>query len=282
MNEITLCAYAKINLHLEVTGVLENGYHTIESIMHSVSLADVLSIKKTDFGVLLRCTDPTLSCAEDNLAVRAAYAFFSKTHIPGGAEIKLIKRIPMQAGLGGGSSDAAATLRGLNLLYGSPCTDQTLYAIGEALGADVPFCLRARSAIATGIGTTLGDAPSLPPCRFLICIGNRDKMSTKDAYAALDRMHYQPLPFDSLLLALQEGNLDAIGKHLFNRFSSLNPTAEHGMARLRALGAKAALLCGSGASFFGLYAPEDTACIREAAVQMEKEGYLTWIADPIG
>ena len=137
---MTVYAYAKINLFLEVMEKMKDGYHQLESIMQSVTLHDTLKIRKTASGTALKCSETALN-SEDNIIIKAAKAFFEKTGIKGGAEIELKKRIPVASGLGGGSADAAATLTALNSLYGAPVSTDELFLLGKSIGADVPFCI---------------------------------------------------------------------------------------------------------------------------------------------
>ena len=152
---LTLRAPAKLNLFLEVTGRRPDGYHTLESVMQSVSLADTLVITRRTEGCSLRCaclTGDTLPTDASNLVLRAAERFFAVSGVRGGADFHLTKRIPVCAGLGGGSTDAAAALRGLDALYRTALPRQTLLEMAASLGADVPFCLEGGCCLAHGIG----------------------------------------------------------------------------------------------------------------------------------
>lgn len=282
MNRITLPAYAKINLHLEITGTRPDGYHSVESVMQTISLADTLALTLQDEGISLVCNDPSLPPGEDNLVMRAARAFYAETNARGGVHIDLYKRIPSGAGMGGGSSDAAATLNGLNRLYEYPLSETKLHAISTAIGADVPFCLGIGAALAEGIGTELTFLPALPICRLVIGMKNGSRMSTKAAYAALDAIPFSPRPVEPMLHALCAGDPDAVRNMLFNRFTVLNPEACEGMNRLTELGARATLLCGSGTAFFGIYPLEHSEDAVHASQILAKEGYRTWLAEPIG
>lgn len=282
MKEITLNAYAKINPYLEVTGKRPDGYHSIESVMHAISLADILTIRRTEDAVHMTCTDETLSCGEDNLVIRAARAFFAHTGITGGAEIHLRKHIPAQAGMGGGSTDAAATLRALNLLCDRPVSDEALLQLAASLGADVPFCLYGRPAFATGIGTALSPICALPPCLILVAIGKESKTSTPQAYAALDAKPYLPKDPTAFLAEWNRHDLSGICANLFNRFADVDPSVGKGAGLLRTLGAQGTLLCGSGAAFFGIFNPNAQAIAKNAAAELIKEGYQAWLCTPIG
>ena len=141
MSCVTVNAYAKINLSLDVVGKRADGYHLMDMVMQSVSLCDTLQISRTEKDISFSCSEQSLPQGSDNLAVRAANAFFKAAGISGGASVRLIKRIPSGAGMAGGSADAAAVLVGLNALYETSLSQAALCALGLTLGADVPLSL---------------------------------------------------------------------------------------------------------------------------------------------
>ena len=145
---ITLPAHAKINLSLDVTGKLDNGYHTLEMILQTISLKDEVILQKKPEGVEISCDNPQVPCDGRNICDKAARAFFEKAGIPGGVRIQINKRIPLGAGLGGGSTNAAAVLKGLNALYDARLTQEQLLELGLQCGADVPFCLTGGTCLA--------------------------------------------------------------------------------------------------------------------------------------
>ena len=157
-------AYAKVNLTLAVGEKRPDGYHEVVSVMQRVSLHDTLTAERTASGISLTCSDPALPAGEENLAHRAATLFFRETGITGGAALALEKSIPSQAGLGGGSSDAASVLLALRRLYAPALSDTALEAMAAALGSDVPFCVRGGTCLAEGRGEILTDLPPLPDC----------------------------------------------------------------------------------------------------------------------
>lgn len=278
MNEITLNAYAKINLFLEVNGKGEDGFHTLSTFFQSVDLCDTLTLKRGKKGFSLLCTDPALSCGEDNLVSRAAEAFFGETGREADVSVILRKKIPTQAGLGGGSADAAAALYGLNLLYGSPLGEDALYRLAETLGSDVPFCLRGGSAFGSGRGTVLSPSPALPPFPLVIAVGSGEKMPTKDAYRAIDGLQYAPVSPDGMRNALESGEIGRICDSLFNRFGDIC-VQEDVRELLRAYGARGTLLCGSGAAVFGIFEKEEDAA--EAADGLNALGHTAFVSHPI-
>ncbi len=283
MKKLTEYAYAKINLHLEVIGKRADGYHEVESLMHAISLRDTVKVEPAEGeGISLVCSDPTLSSGEDNLVMRAARAFYRRTGLTPQIKFTLTKVIPSRAGLGGGSSDAAATLRVLNRLHDSPLDSATLHELAAALGADVPFCIEQTPKLATGIGTVLAPAPALHSCLLLLAIGEEDAMSTKDAYAAIDQSHTAPRRIAPLVQAMNRARIPpaVLSGYLYNRFEALNPQAMRGMAMLRENGADAALLCGSGAAFVGFFADHAHRQRRTAEAALKAAGYRTFLAVP--
>src|SRR5437867_5208696 len=140
----------KVNLLLNILGRRADGFHELETVMHPVKLHDQLSFRRGGSGVQLTCSDPTLAADASNLVHRAATAFLAAAHIPDGVGVHLEKHIPLAAGLGGGSGNAATTLQGLNELFGRPLEPQHLDAIAASLGSDIPFFLQTNPALATG------------------------------------------------------------------------------------------------------------------------------------
>ena len=180
---LRVSAFAKINLSLSVTGVREDGMHTLRTVMQTVSLCDTVEASRAD-GLTFSCSVPSLA-GESNLCVRAAKAFFGETGLAPGVSLRLEKRIPTGAGLGGGSADAAAVLRLLNRLYGEPLSEEALYPLAAGLGADVPFCLHGGKCLCTGVGeelTPLPDGETL----YLVIAKGRGSLSTAEMYHRLD------------------------------------------------------------------------------------------------
>lgn len=189
MKTLELTAPAKINLYLEVTGQLPNGYHTLRTVMHTVSLCDSLTLTLTDpsEGITMTCNDFAVPCGADNLVCRAAHYFLETFGIRRGVHINLIKRIPSGGGLGGGSADAGAVLRGLDQLCETMIPVHALTALGARFGADIPFCVVGGSFSAEGFGEKLTPCTPLPDCTIVIVQG-RFPISTPEAFARLDRI----------------------------------------------------------------------------------------------
>ncbi len=251
---ITEKAYAKLNLCLSVGGRLPNGYHTVKSLMQTVSLYDSVSLAPAK-EISLSCVGQELSCGEDNLAHRAAVAFFEYSGISGGVSIGLEKRIPRGAGLGGGSADGAAVLRGLNKLYGTRYGTEELCNIGSALGADVPFCVMGGSAVATHVGTVLKPATH-NVLNFVLLFG-KESLSTPEMYRALDSgENCYPSADDFLKLWAQGVPYAAFGYggNSFYPLAALrDSTVDANVKALKAAGAVYASISGKGPTVFGVF-----------------------------
>ena len=277
---VTELAYGKINLYLDVVGKRPDGYHDIQSIMHTVSLCDTVTVTKTETECRMTCTDPTLTCGEDNLCLRAARSFFAALGKMGGCEIHLEKTLPREAGLGGGSADAAAVLRALNRLYDRPFLVSALWQIAAGIGADVPFCVTGGASYAEGIGERLSPWPKLPE-GYIVISGGIGKMSTPEAYRRIDETAPTgrgDLP--ALSAAMRAGNWHAIGRALYNRFEDVVPSSQTVKDILLSCGAAGALMTGSGTAVFGLFEEKEKA---ERACQALREKALTaFLATPIG
>ncbi len=280
MERVTLSAPAKINLFLEVNGTRPDGYHEITTVMQSVTLADTLTVEKTEgTDFLLTCSDGRLSCGPENLVSRAAEAFFTAVGTRFGIRAHLEKEIPMQAGMGGGSADAAAMLRALNALSERKADEETLCRIAASLGADVPFCLHRGAMLCTGIGEKMTPLPSMPHCFLVAAIRNGDAVPTGEAYRRIDALRYVPESVGRTAEALRAGSLPLLLPSLFNRFEEVAPPISRGASILRGHGASAVLLCGSGAAFFGVFDNEHDA--GEAKRDLLLTGYAAWRTEPL-
>ena len=221
-------AYAKLNLTLDVLGKRTDGYHDLQSIMQTVSIRDDVEI---DIGTgkpwNLICTNEQIPTDERNLAWKAAKVFFERIgKDPDGIEIRITKRIPTEAGLGGGSADAAAVLRALNKHYGNPMSILALAELGASVGSDVPFCTICGTAMVEGRGERLRKLPDMPDCVFVICKPDFS-VSTPELYQKIDDCVIGKRPnqmaMESALLA---GDLGKVAENLCNVFDPI-VTAEH-------------------------------------------------------
>ena len=258
-----LHANAKINWALDTVGLRDDGYHLLDTIMQSISLHDDITIEQ-DSKLSLSVKDaPHVPCDESNLILRAAEALRRHTGTTAGARITLRKRIPVGAGLGGGSADAATVLRGLNEMWELELPEETLYEIGLSLGADIPFCLHGGLCRAQGIGEILTPFTAkkqwqlvlIQPCRGL---------STKQVFDALSEETSTLHPdTEGSIRALQTGDLAmlaaSIGNSLQNVSENLRPEIRQAINALREHGARIAQMTGSGSAVFGVFPTARTA-----------------------
>lgn len=257
MPDLAENAYAKINLTLDVMGKRPDGYHTLRSVFQSVSLCDRISLSDGPAGEIRIVSDrPELSCGRDNTVRRAAETFFRAAGIENpGVSFLLEKRIPWQAGLGGGSADTAAALQLLNRRFSFPLSETELSEAGLSVGADVPFCLMNGTMLAEGIGERLTRLPTISPCHILLCKPAAG-IGTKEAYQALDRDGTFGDRFTKPMLdALRGGSLDEIAKCVGNVFEPLALLPEIPRIKTQMLksGAAAACMTGTGSAVFGLF-----------------------------
>lgn len=248
-------AYAKINMYLKVLGQRQDGYHDMNMIMQSVDLSDLLSFKRAEH-IRVRCDDKRLANEQKNTAYRAAAAFFDYTGLKGGIDIKINKHIPLMAGLGGGSADAAATLLALTKLYPNAVSPLELSAIGKMIGADVPFSLSGGCKRASGIGENLQQEENNLDCFYLI-VKPRGGVSTKEAFKLFDKeTARRETDIEKCLWAMRTGNLEQFSKYTANSLEDaakkLCPEIGEILDRLRPL-AEACFMTGSGSSVVGLF-----------------------------
>lgn len=221
-------AFAKLNLTLDVLGKREDGYHDIKSVMQAISIRDDVEIDiGTDAPWRLECTAEGIPTDETNLAWKAAKVYCQALHKnPGGIAIRIHKRIPSGAGLGGGSADAAAVLRALNRHYGDPLSVLALAELGAQVGSDVPFCVLCGTAMAEGRGERLRKLPDMPECVFVVCKPDFS-VFTPELYRKIDSVaipkHPDHMAMESALLA---GDLGKIADLIYNVFDPV-VTAEH-------------------------------------------------------
>ncbi len=209
-------AYAKTNLYLDIVGKRENGYHDIDTIMQSVSVYDTVTLQLKSNGFSVKCDDQLL-CGEDNIAFKACVAFAEHCGYNGGADVYIKKRIPVAAGMGGGSADAAAVLLLLNKATGKHVSLDELTEIAAKLGADVPFFLIGGTARAQGIGERLSALPSAK--LYFVFLKQFEKQSTGKMYSVLDTVKYPKNGnIDSLIDGLKNTDIEKISSNIFNAF----------------------------------------------------------------
>lgn len=283
MEPLTLYAPAKVNLTLTVGDRRPDGYHDVSTVMQAVGLYDTLILTHGGAGLTLTCTDPAVPADATNLVLRAAGRFFEETKLPvPDLHLHLRKRIPSQAGLGGGSSDAAAVLRALRTLYAPDISDGRLETLAARLGSDVPFFIRGGTQLATGRGEVVSPLPQLAAGWFVV-VKPDEGYSTAEMYRRLD----EP---GSLLVrnsrymqdAVAANNVHAVAVELHNSFERVVPKDSSLRTikdALRAQGALGTLLSGSGSAVFGLF--DDQSAAAAAAEALKKTWPWVFVARPV-
>ena len=286
-------ANAKINLYLDVISKRDDGFHNIKTVMHSVSLFDevtvVFSPSDTQNVRVSLKGNRFLPTDDRNLAYKAAKLYLDSAGISANIEVMLNKRIPIAAGLAGGSSDAAATLRAMNKIFGKMFSDKALLKMAEKLGSDVPYCLYGKTALCEGRGEIINKLPDNIKLNLVIAVAD-EHVSTPAAYLDLDSIYSSfdgsietggEKHFAGLMSSLSNGRIDA--NNLFNVFeSAVLPKCNGALAiknRLAELGAYAALMSGSGPSVFGLFENEDAA--KSALESLQADGINAYFAKSV-
>ena len=280
MPEVIFFAPAKINLTLDIVGSREDGYHLLESIFQSVNVYDfIYARKKWGKGITLKA--PGCDCPiEKNTAYKAAVAFMEYTGIKKGVYLAVTKNIPQQAGMGGGSADAAGVLMALNKLFKTNLTTEQLCEIGLSVGADVPFCVMGGTAYVTGIGEQITPLHPMPVCHIVIA-QPKEGISTKEAYAAVDHAEILTRPDNAAAIrALEEGDLQGVCRQAVNVFESATRLA--GVLDIRRRMEQYHPLCsqmtGSGSCVFAIF--EDETAAEACLEDLQKDYPTAFICHP--
>ena len=279
-------AYAKLNLTLDVLGKRPDSYHDLKMVMQSITLADTLALERTDSGaVRVRSNLSFLPGGEKNLAAAAALRFYEALgRSCGGWDITLTKRVPVCAGMAGGSSDAAAVLRALNEWEGSPFTREELCRVGEQVGSDVPYCVLGGTALAEGRGEVLTPLPALPRCWVVACKPDFP-ISTPELFGRIDSARVRCRPdTDGLVAALAAGDLGGVARRMYNVFEDVLQPRQQAKVReiknvLIQCGALGANMSGTGPTAFGLFDGEGAA--REACERLQTRYADTFLAQTV-
>ena len=276
MKQVTVLAPAKLNLALDVVGLLPNGYHDLDMVMQTITLYERLTLRRAE-EVRLHLPGSWVPVNEKNTAVKAARAFFRYTGLAGGVDMEIEKHIPVRAGMAGGSADAAGVLVGLNALYEARLSTSELCALGAGIGADVPFALMGGTCRVQGVGDFLKALPPCPPCWFVVAMPSVG-VSTPEAFARYDQMG-SPLHPDLAVqeAAIRAGDLAALCAAAGNALEHCSGAKEtpHIRAILDEQGALASLMTGSGAAVFGVFDREAKAQAARAALRQQyKQVYL--------
>lgn len=275
MDSLVLNAKAKINLYLDVRGKRADGYHLLETVMHTVSLCDTVTLTKTGMnGIEISCSDPLIPCNEKNIAYKCAAAFFDKTGISsGGVSIDIIKRIPSQAGMGGGSADGAAVLTGLDLLFETGLSEGELISIGARIGADIPFCIKSGCGYCTGIGEIIEPLPAI--CGYVLIGKGKAGISTAEAFGKIDSLG-SGIGITGIKKIF--GNVSSLTdiapfcRNIFDDVTSLEEVTD--IKRIMTEnGAVCSAMTGSGSAVFGLYESENAA--KKAQKVLKQKNYFT-------
>lgn len=268
-------AFAKLNLTLDILGKREDGYHDLRMVMQSITLADTLTLEENQGeGLRVSANLRFLPTGEKNLAAAAALRFWEALgREPENLDIRIEKRIPVCAGMAGGSSDAAAVLRALNQRAGEPFSPTELARLGERVGSDVPYCVLGGTALAEGRGEVLTPLPPLPRCWVVACKPDFP-ISTPELFAQADRVKLRRRPDTAgLVAALEAGDLGGVARRMYNVFEDVLPARLYtGVAEIKndliQCGALGANMSGSGPTAFGLFdrleaAQEARACLAQ-------------------
>ncbi len=277
---LTIAAHGKLNLTLYITGCREDGYHTLHTVMQSVSLADEITISPSgDSAISVTCSLENLS-GEENLAYKAARLFLDTLHVKDGFNIHINKRIPVAGGMGGGSADAAGVLFGLNHWYNNPLTIDELCEMALQLGADVPFCLVGGTQLATGVGEILYPLSPLPECGIVL-LKPCEKGSTGAMYQKYDEIKgLSPQENCGIINWIESKNIKKAAECLENSFQSLYDDSgiEQAVVTLLEQGALGAALTGSGPTVFGIF--ETVALAKQAAYNLSNTYSLCVVTTP--
>lgn len=265
MNSIELKSRAKINLSIDVLGKREDGYHLVEMIMQTIDLYDTIKIKELQSDeVIVRSNSSDIPLDENNIVYKAAILIKESLNIKKGVEIFIQKNIPIAAGMAGGSSNAAGVLVGLNEIWNLNLSEEELKEFGFMLGADVPFCITGKTALAQGVGEKLTYIKGLPNDISILVCKPELFVSTKEVYEGLDLKNLQKRPNNEYLIkCLEDGNIQSLSENMVNVLETVTrrmhkeiEDIERIMNENKALGS---MMSGSGPTVFGLYSDKEDA-----------------------
>lgn len=277
MEKISVKAFGKINLGLAVLGRRNNGYHDVSMVMQTVGIYDTIELKIMEKNeIILSSNRADLPLDETNIVFKAIQLIKERFSIKKGISAHVHKVLPIAAGMGGGSADAAATLKGMNELFQLALSEEALREFGLILGADVPFLIMGGTALAEGIGEKLRKLPSPPKCHLVLAKPNIS-VSTKEVYEAFDSLNKPFIPkMETLIKALEEEALEDLGKALGNSLEGVTitkyPLIEEIKKKMMEEGAMAALMTGSGPTVFGLFEEKEKA--EKAKSKLEKLPFM--------
>ena len=279
LNTVTVLAPAKLNLALDVVGLLPNGYHDLDMTMQTITLYERVVLRRSPY-LNLRLPGSQVVPNEKNTAIKAALAFFDYTGLLAGVDITIYKNTPVRAGMAGGSADAAAVLVGMNALYGARLSMSELCALGAKIGADVPFALMGGTCRVQGVGDFIKALPPVPECWFTVVMPDYG-VSTPEAFAAYDKVGSSVHPdCEAQEAAVRAGDLDAVCAASGNALEECSGAKDNEAIKtlLKEHGAITALMTGSGAAVFGVFRTEAEA--RAAAGAAKARWQQVYVAQP--
>ena len=279
LKSVTVLAPAKLNLALDVVGLLPNGYHNLDMTMQAITLYERVVLRRSN-TLSLSLPGSPVAANDSNTAIKAAIAFFRYTGLLAGVDITIYKNTPVRAGMAGGSADAAAVLVGMNELYGARLSMSELCALGAKIGADVPFALMGGTCRVQGVGDLLKALPPVPDCWFTVVMPDYG-VSTPEAFAAYDTVGSSTHPdCEAQEKAIRAGDLDAVCAAAGNALEECSGARDNEAikAALRQHGAVTALMTGSGAAVFGVFPTEEAA--RGAAEALKAQWPQVYVAQP--
>lgn len=280
---ITVKAYAKINLMLDILSTLPNGYHDLFMVMQSVDIYDTVTVKKTDSkGIKITCDVPSIPLGENNIAHKAAKAFFDYTGTDNcGIEIDIIKKIPHAAGLAGGSADAAGVITALNKLFETELSEKDFIELGSRVGSDVPFCILGGTMLAQYTGTVLSHLPDLQE-DYVIVVKPDQSVSTGAAYSAFDSAErVRHLDTRDMLAGVYTKDRDTYLRYIGNVFEQFIDVTDRVVIKgiMRENNAVASCMSGSGPSVFGIFnnAFDAQNCIAEMTERFDNSYLCSFV-----
>ena len=284
MESMWINAPAKINIGLDVVGKREDGYHEVKMIMQSIRLFDRLTLtRKKDPGVRLTTNLKFLPTDDNNLIVKSAKMLMKEFNLEGGLNINLEKRIPVAAGMAGGSTDAASTMIAINQMYELGLSNSQLMKRAVKIGADIPYCIMKGTALAEGIGEKLSTIPKLPNCTILI-VKPKIHVSTREVYAGLtlDENTVHP-DIDLMVEDMKKKDITSLCSHIGNILESVTIPMYPEIAEIKDFmmknGAKGSLMSGSGPTVFGIYTDKDVAVKAKEAALKQFEKSFAFVTD---
>lgn len=279
--KITAYAPAKINLFLDIEGKLDNGYHSLFMVMQSVGLEDIVTVEKSDeAGIFLTCSESRLPTDEKNIAYKAAKKFFDAINKEPDVKIHIEKHIPFEAGLAGGSADAAAVIVALNKLYSAKLSEYELCKIGLTVGSDVPFCIVGGTCLSQNTGGVLSKLEPLKDC-FVVLAKPEKGVSTAQAYADADSSYIYHPDSMRMLDACEKGDFEGICRYAGNVFEQVIEVAERVeiKEKMRNFGSSLYQMSGSGPTVFGLFDDKEKA--EECAKELKKICPDVYVTKPL-